>query len=391
MTALRLALAAVVGSCWLGSLVYLFLAHRATLRHFRDRQPPPLPDPAPPVSILRPVEGADDCTAAALASLCEIDYPGEVEVLVGTIRADDPVVEVARKVAEDHPDRSLRVVHGELLGTNRKTSIMVALVEQASSDLLVFTDADVSVPTDYLRHVVPPLLDPEIGCVTLLPRGVQAETIGGRLIALHYDFVYLPQWMAALGTTGIQWAIGHTMAQRRDVHQEFGGFRSFLDALADDYELANRATRLGYRVAVPPLLLDTTMPRETLWAAGKRLLRWKRTIRRARPGSYGGVAFTHPWAWSFVLLLLYPTQPGLWAACGAALLLRWLLAWQLDRQVVQLPDWHRSWPLLPLLDLLELLTFLVSWFGHTVVWAGRRYRLAADGTLHPLEEGSSSR
>ncbi len=384
MSAVAWALSVPVALLWLAGLGYLLVSHRAALRHFADPTPPPLPEPAPGVSLLKPTEGADEDTAAAFASHLALDYPGPVEVIVGTIRERDPVVEVTRQLQTAHPAADLKLLFAELRGTNRKTSIMLAQADAAAHDLLVFTDADGYLPPDILRHVVPRLVDPAVGAVTCLPRGIDCRTIGAKLIALHYDFVYLPQWMAALETTGIQWAIGHLMAQRRDVLQAYGGFETFLDALADDYELGHRAAELGLRVEVPPVLIDTAMPQSGLGPAVQRLQRWMRTIRRARPGSFGGLVCTYPVAWATLLALLHPTAPWAWSLLATTVALRLALAGRLQR-VIRVPDWRRMAWLLPLLDLIEWGTFIGAYTGSTVVWGGRRYRLQPDGTLEPLD------
>ncbi|NUQ01499.1 MAG: ceramide glucosyltransferase, partial [Armatimonadetes bacterium] len=78
-------------------------------------------------------------------------------------------------------------------------------------------------------------------------------------------------------------------------------------------------------------------------------------------------------------------HPAPWAAgvLAAVLALRLALAWRLAR-LVQMPDWSRSWPLLPLVDLLEWLTFWGAYCGNTITWRGRRYRLLPNGDLRPL-------
>lgn len=382
MIALHLVATAVAGLLTLAGLGFLLTAYRSAFRHYAVADPEPLPDPAPPVAVCKPIEGADERSYDNLASFCELDYPGPVELLIGTLRRDDPIVAVAERLLRDRPERDLRLVFGELFGTNRKTSIMHALAEAATGELLIYSDADARATPDYLHWVVPALIRPETGCVTCLPRPVEAHTLGGKLVALHYASVYLPQWMAAVATTGVEWAIGNTMAQRREVLDAYGGFRAFPDALADDYELGHRATELGRRVVVSPYLIDTAMPRESLTAAGRRLQRWMRTIRRARPRSFAGVGLTHPLTWSLVLAVLRPT-PWAWSLFAAVLALRVTLALRLNR-LLRVPGLARMIWLLPLLDVIETLTFFGAYTGSTITWGGRRYRLRPDGTLDPL-------
>jgi ceramide glucosyltransferase len=385
MNQLWYAATALVGILVLMSLVSVALGHFATQRHFAKKILPALPQPAPKVSILKPVEGMGPNTYEAFASFCRIDYPGDVEIIFGTIRRDDPVVAMVGRLRAEFPERDIHMMFAELKGANRKTSIMETLWQKADGQFLFFSDADVIAPKNYLLQLVPQFAQPEIGCLTCLPRGIEARTIGGRKIALHYGFNYLPQWMLAQQTTGIHWAIGHTMAVPRAVLEKLGGFNNFLNHLADDYELGNRVSQLGLRVVVPPLLLDCVVPAETFAESFIRMQRWKRTIRRSRGAQFLGVIITYPVFWALILALLQPFAWWSWSVLGLVMAIRWLLAAGLQ-QIVKLPDWSRAWWLLPVVDVVEGITFFGAYFGNTIFWAGRRYSLRHDGTLeltHP--------
>ncbi len=380
------AASALVGILLLASLASVILGCFATRRHFKNTTAPALPDPVPRVSILKPVEGAGPNTHAALVSFCRLDYPGDVEIIIGTIRRDDPVVAVVQRLKTEFPRHKISLVFAELQGANRKTSIMEAMRREASGEFLFFSDADVAAPKDYLPQLVPRLAQPEVGCLTCLPRGVEARTVGGKMIALHYGFNYLPQWMLAQQTTGIHWAIGHTMAVPRAVLEKIGGFKNFLNHLADDYELGHRVSRLGLRVIVPPLLLDCVVPAESFSEAFTRMQRWKRTIRRSRGAQFPGVILTNPVFWALLLALLQPLAWWSWTALAVAVLLRGLCAAGLQT-VVNMPGWPGAGWLLPVVDLVEGLTFFGAYFGNTIVWAGRRYHLRRDGTLQLIQNG----
>ena len=379
----------LVGLLVLAGLASALLGLLAARRHFARPNPPALPRPAPSVSILKPVEGASSETYEAFASFCRLDYPGQVELLIGTVRPDDPVVSVVQRLRADFPAHAIRLVFAPLQGTNRKTSIMETLRREATGDLLFFSDADVAAPPDYLNQLVPRLTSAEVGCLTCLPRGIRAQTLGGQMIALHYGFNYLPQWMLAQETTGIHWAIGHTMAVPRAVLERLGGFKNFLNHLADDYELGNRVSQLGLRVIVPPLLLDCVVPAESFGAAFTRMQRWKRTIRRARGAQFPGVALTDPVFWAALLVLLHPLAGWSWGVLATVVLARGLLAAGLQ-PVVKMPDWPRAAWLLPVVDLLEGITFFGAYCGNQITWAGRHYKLLPDGTLEPAHPDRQS-
>ena len=263
MTGLNHVLAALIEILILVGIALIAFSHFAARRHFTRKIISSLAEPAPKVSILKPVEGTGPETYAAFASFCRLDYSGEIEIRIGTINSDDPAVAMARRLQQEFPNHDIQLIFAPLQGTNRKTSIMETLWRDAAGKFLFFSDADVFAPADYLKQLVPLLTQPNAGCLTCLPRGIQASTVGGQMIALHYGFNYLPQWMMAMRTTGIHWAIGHTMALPRSVLEKLNGFMSFQNHLADDYELGNRVSKLGLRVIVPPLLMDCVMPDES--------------------------------------------------------------------------------------------------------------------------------
>jgi ceramide glucosyltransferase len=384
MIQLWYAVTAFVGMLVLAGLASALPGLLATRRHFAKQILPKLPDPAPKISILKPVEGAGPKTYEAFASFCRMDYPGDLEIIIATIRQDDPVVAMVAQLRAEFTGRTICLVFAELKGTNRKTSIMEAMWQKATGQYLFFSDADVIAPKNYLEQLVPRLAQPEVGCLTCLPRGIAAHTVGGKMIALHYGFNYLPQWMLAQRTTGIHWAIGHTMAVPRTVLEKLGGFKNFLNHLADDYELGHRVSQLGLRVIVPPLLLDCVMPVETFGQAFTRMQRWKRTIRRSRGAQFLGVIITYPVFWALLLALLQPFAWWSWSALAVVGMLRWLLAAGVQ-PVVKMPDWRRAWWLLPVVDVVEGITFFGAYFGSMIFWGGRHYKLLPDGTLEPVQ------
>jgi ceramide glucosyltransferase len=371
---------AIIGILVLMGLVLVALGYRGTRQNFTNLIPPALPDPAPKVSILKPVEGATPNTYEAFASFCRMDYPGSVEIIVGTIKPDDPVVAMVGRLRTEFPKRDIRLVFAELKGTNRKTSIMEAIWQKAAGQYLFFSDADAVAPKDYLRQLVPGLAKPEVGCLTCLSRGIRARTLGGKMIALHLGFNFLPQWMLAQQTTGIHWAIGLTMAVPRVVLEKLGGFKNFLNHLADDYELGNRVSQLGLRVVVPPLLLDCVMPAESFGESFVRMQRWKRTIRRSHGFQSLGAIITYPVFWALILALIQPLAWWSWSALGLVVAIRWLLAAGVQA-IIKIPDWPRVWWLLPVVDVVEGITLFGAYFGNSIFWAGRRYSLLRDGTL----------
>jgi ceramide glucosyltransferase len=62
----------------------------------------------PPVTILKPLHGAELNLRDNLARFCVQDYPGEVQVVFGVSDRADPAIEVVRDIVAAFPDRPPR-------------------------------------------------------------------------------------------------------------------------------------------------------------------------------------------------------------------------------------------------------------------------------------------
>jgi hypothetical protein len=61
------------------------------------------------VSILIPLEGSEPGLADNLVAYCQLDYPGAVQIVVGSLEAQDPALATARLVATSSPARRVSV------------------------------------------------------------------------------------------------------------------------------------------------------------------------------------------------------------------------------------------------------------------------------------------
>ncbi len=116
----------------------------------------------PPVSLLKPVKGLDACAYDNFATFCCQDYPA-FELVFAVADADDPAVEVIRRLQGDFPDLRIRLVVAPTQSTNPKAGLLEVLATAAEHTLLVVSDSDMRVTPDYLERVVAPLQDPGVG------------------------------------------------------------------------------------------------------------------------------------------------------------------------------------------------------------------------------------
>jgi ceramide glucosyltransferase len=343
----------------------------------RRRKSVPSGVPVPPVSILKPLKGIDPQIWDSFCSHCEQNYP-EYELIFGVSDAADPACEVVRKLQAAYPDRAIELVACErVLGTNVKVSNLAQMAAVARYEVLLVNDSDIRVAPDYLQQVIAPLSDSRVGLVTCLYRGMAAPTLGSRLEALTISTDFAPGVLSARFLEGgLRFGLGSTLAFRRQDLVAIGGFESFVDYLADDYELGRRISATGKRVELSSAVVATFLPAYTLGEFWRHQLRWSRTIRDARRWGYAGLIFTFglpgavamllatggtAWAWGlFALTFCARLMSGLGVALGA--LRERLSLWALL--------------LLPFRDLLAPLVWAAGLVGNRIHWRGDDFTLS---------------
>ena len=336
------------------------------------------PESLPPVTILKPLHGAEPDLYANLASFCLQDYPSPVQIVFGVADPADPAVAIVRNLVAEFPDRDLAlVISPRRHGANAKVSNLVNMQSQARHEVLVIADSDIAVPRDYLTTVAATLGQPGVGLVTCLYCGAAASGIWSRLSAAAIDYHFLPNVLIGLKLGLATPCFGSTIAVTKTTLTKVGGLQSVADQLADDYGLGIAAREAGLKVAIPPLIVTHVCAERSARELMLHEIRWARTIRAVDPLGYAGLAITH----AFPLALLGVILGGLTPAAGlvpAALICRFALHAEL-RRLFQLRN-GIFW-LGPIRDILSFVVFVVSFLGHRVEWRGQRYGVKADHTL----------
>jgi len=330
----------------------------------------------PPVSILKPLKGTDPEIYQSFRSHCLQDYP-EYEIIFGVSDPNDPAVASVRQLQGEFPALSIRlIVCRKALGANIKVSNLAQMLAEARYQHLLVNDSDIRVETDYLRRVMAPLANPTVGMVTCLYRGVAANTIGSRIESLGISTDFCAGVLAARQLEGgLKFGLGSTMAFRRDDLEKIGGFESFADYLADDYELGRRIADLGLEVRLSDVVVETNLPAYRAAEFLSHQLRWARGVRDSRSGGYFGLVLTYGLLWSCALVAASRGALWTWVLAGITLFLRVAVALVVGKSVLrdrQLPQ--QLW-LLPLRDLVAVGVWVASLAGHTVSWRGDRFKL----------------
>ncbi len=340
------------------------------------------PQKLPAVSILKPLKGIDPEIYESFRSHCVQDYPAEYEIIFGVSDAADPAVATVEQLQREFPALAIKlVVCPQILGANVKVSNLAQMLAHSHYEHVVVNDSDIRVEPDYLRNVIAPLMNSDVGMVTCLYRGVAAPTLGSRLEALGISTDFCAGvLMARMLEGGLSFGLGSTLAFRKHDLERIGGFRSIVDYLADDYELGRRVAGLGLKIVLSKVVVETHLSAYDLGGFLAHQMRWARGVRDARLGGYIGLASTFGIFWALLSVISFGALPWTWALLAAMLLLRSIVGLRVGVTILQdLQVLPGLW-LLPLRDLVAVGVWILSFFGHTVTWRGDRFKLK-DGRL----------
>jgi ceramide glucosyltransferase len=368
------------------STLFLLLAIAGVLR-FRGKQLPACTAELPPVTLLKPVHGAEPQLRTSLESFFRLDYP-KFEIVFGARNLDDPALAIVRELMQAYPQVQVKVVaSGEPPWPNAKCWSLVKMAEQASHHYLVISDSDVEVAPDYLRALIPPLLDPDVGCVTTVYRGKPADGFWARLEALGMSVEMTSGVLIADMLEGMKFALGPTMAVRREALDTIGGFSGFADYCSDDFLLGKWIADKGYTIQLSPHVIDHVVLHESMRQSFAHQARWMKSTRYSRPKGHLGMGLTFAMPYG-VLGLLAGAASGS-AALGATV----FAAASLNRVVLSLASGWLAlrdpralaycW-LYPLRDLMGFGFWLHSYFSDQILWRGERYRLETGGRMVKL-------
>ncbi len=336
------------------------------------------PPQGPPVTVLKPLHGAEPGLAENLRSFANQNY-SDFQLLLGVRDRTDGALPVARALIDERPHCDIElVIDPRAAGSNRKVANLENMMAAARHDVILLADSDMRVTPDYLAVVTAPLADPRTGLVTCLYKGVPTGGLWSRLAAMHINFGFLPGALAgdALDIGG--GCFGATIALRRDVLQRVGGFARLRNELADDHRLGSAVRGLGLASVLSPYIVENRVTERSFARLWRHELRWARTSRAMAPTGFAGSIITHTVMVTTLAAAAWGSEVEAWGCVGISLLLRWISA-VVTARALDLPR-TGLW-LLPLRDALSFAVFLSSFFGRNVFWRDQLFRIEPSGQM----------
>ena len=366
----------------LSGALYSLVSLLCSVEFFRQKRQGGQETPTLPVSIIKPLKGADPGLRENLQSFCSQDYP-DYEILLGFVDPNDDAITLAKEVAASRRDCDIRtVINQSDQGANPKVSNLKGLIRAARYPMVAISDGDMRVTPSYLKSIVREYQSGEkVGLVTSLYTIPNPASLGAALESLSIALDFIPSVLVAKRLEGVTFGLGASMLLSKEALEEIGGLSSIADYLADDYQIGNKLWKKGYTIVLSDYVMEDVVGRMSLTDYLTHQIRWARTYRACRPKGFLGYGITHMLPYSvFLLMLQSPTLFSLSILCGV-LALRLCIAIVLYRKAIRTKKWLRWLVLIPVKDLLSFGIWLWSFSGRKVFWRGRCFEITKGGRI----------
>ncbi len=237
----------------------------------RDLQ---VPDPAPAVSVVRPLCGMEAFSEETLRSTFGLAYPN-YEIIFCVQRSTDPIVPLLERIMAEHPEARARLLIGDdPISSNPKLNNCVKGWNAAQHDWIILANSNVLLPKDYIQTLLKPW-DEKTGLVISMPIGSRPQGFWAEVECALLN-TFEARWMYAGETVGCGFAQGKNMLWRRALLEQAGGIAALAAELAEDAAATKIVRSAGLKIR----LVD--MPFEQPLGARKALDIWSRQVRWAR-------------------------------------------------------------------------------------------------------------
>jgi len=336
-----------------------------------------------PVSILKPLQGISPELKGNLATFCNLDYP-EYELIFCVEKKDDPALQAVAELQADYPQAKIKIsAEDPQQGYNPKVRNLLRGMSHASYDLILISDADVQVDKNYLRNLVSFIQDPSVGIVTNLIRGKGNDSLGSVLENLNLNFFlvggtcFLYHFFRYAAVTGKS-----VLMKRKDL-EKIGGFSSVENFLAEDQILEKKFKRLGRKIILCHLPIDSNTSRRTFSRFFNRNVRWSQM--RVQLGGIGYLSelFVNPVL--FAVLLFFFSSFSVFSfkiLLGTSILK--IIIESIQGKLIRAQAGFFSYLLAPFKDLIIGVIWFIPFFKTSVEWRESKFRLRRYTELEPL-------
>lgn len=294
------------------------------LNHFKAELGKPPANFTPFATVIAPCKGLDEGLAENLTALLDQAYPS-YEVLFVVDHESDPAVQIIEAISRETAKTAKLVVARKATNSSQKVKNLREAVLHADdrSEVFVFVDSDARPNREWLRAIVAPLEDENVGAATgyrwfFSPR----FSIAGELRSSWNASI-----ASALGSnTDSNFCWGGSMAIRRDTFEELEIRDRWKGTLSDDFAVTRAMNAAGKAIYFVPQALTPSIESCTVGELFEFTNRQMKITRVYAPklwklSFFGSALFSLTMIWSVVLLFTSNLVSLQWAAAAVTLTL----------------------------------------------------------------------
>lgn len=361
----------------------------------------------PKVCLIVPCKGLDHEFEVNIGAFFDQDYP-HLQLILVTATKEDPAHGVLEEIIAGHPNVAARLlVAGVAAGRSQKINNQLKAVAEVAedTDVLVFMDSDARPGPAFVRHLVQPLENVQVGLATGFRWYMPVK--GGLWSLLRSTWngggvVFLTDPQA-------NYAWGGAMAIRKQNFAVCKVVERWQTALSDDMTITNAVREKGLQISFVPRCLVTTHEDCTL----AQMLEWtnRQTIiaKVYHPPLWWKIALAHGVGNAILVLGIVLLASHLlgWTAdpviLVSSLLMLAIIPMEILNGLVLLPAILEMLPqhrrrlarlfpayclLAPPASLLALVNTIYSLFTNRITWRGVTYEMRSPAETIVVREQS---
>ncbi len=228
----------------------------------------------PSVSVVVAARNEERDLPACLESLRAQEYPKKrFTVTVVDDRSTDRTGEIVAALAEDWPALTVIRVDECSPAFGGKQNALATGIEASDEELILMTDADCTVPSNWVRDVAR-TFGAETGLVAGLATMPAGLPFWKTLQAADLAHLFGAAW-GFVGLGAPFSAMGNNLAVRRKAYDEVGGYRGLGHSIAEDCALVAALARS----TAPPSTAVTTQPSDSVREFLYQRVRWSDGVK----------------------------------------------------------------------------------------------------------------
>ena len=206
---------------------------------------------APRVAIIIAARNEEKNIRQCLDSIAGLSYPTDLlEVVIVDDRSTDHTAQIAGEYTAKHSHMKLVAAVPGTGNLRGKSNAVAQGIRESAGDIIMFTDADCSVPPRWVEETVKYYTDASIGIVAGFT-ALRARRWFDALQALDW-FVLFSVAAATIRLRYPVTAVGNNLSVRRAAYDLVGGYTAIPFSVTEDYALFHAVTHgTGYHARFP--------------------------------------------------------------------------------------------------------------------------------------------